>query len=82
MTENWEAFFESENMTEAEKDYIFDFQFHHAGSFMETLYKLIHLADEKNLEKLRKGFPNEVAAVLAWTQGDLVDRATAAGITF
>jgi len=81
MTQNWKSFVDATTMTQAEKDYIFDGQFGNGGSFKKTLYKLIQLADGENTEKLRKAFPDEVAAVLAWTQGDLADRAEAAGIS-
>jgi hypothetical protein len=81
MTDNWSPFFAATILTDAEKDYVFGFQFHHSGSFMTQLYELIHLADSENTEKLRKGFPDEVASVLAWTQGDLADRVQTLGIS-
>jgi hypothetical protein len=77
---DWNKFMKSETMTQAEKDYIFDGQYRNGGSFMRGLYELIQLADEDNIWKLHKAFPDEVDAVLAWTRGDLADRARALGI--
>ena len=78
---DWNTFFKATTMTQAEKDYVFDGQFRNGGSFKRALYELIQLADGNNTERLRLAYPDEVAAVLAWTQGDLADRAEAAGIT-
>ncbi len=67
---------ESTELTKGEKDYIFDFQFHMAGSFHKALYEAIARADENNLHRLELGFPDEVQGFLAWTRGDLFDRAS------
>lgn len=66
----------SAELTKGEKGYIFDFQFHFAGSFHRALYEAIHRADEENLLRLQAGFPDEVQGFLAWTRGDLYERAS------
>ena len=60
----------SDNWTEAEKCVI-RWQFRLYGSFYFQLFEAIQLADYLNIEKLRKGFPNEVEGFLAWRDGDL-----------
>lgn len=50
------------------------------GGFSSSLFNTIHRADCTNREKLRTVFPDEVAAVEAWTEGDLHDRAVRAGL--
>lgn len=67
---------DSADLTQGEKDYIFDFQYHLAGSFHKALWEAISRADENNLHLLSLGFPNEVQGFLAWTRGDLFDRAS------
>ena len=67
---------ESDELTQGEKDYIFDKQYHHAGHFMTAIWEAIARADVHNLTRLREGFPEEVDAYLAWTQGDLHERAS------
>jgi hypothetical protein len=67
---------DSKELTKGEKDYIFDFQYHLAGSFHKCLWEAIARADESNLHKLSLGFPDEVQGYLAWTRGDLYDRAS------
>lgn len=41
------------------------------GGFMTALFTAIAKADSGNLERLRLGFPDEVAAHERWTRGDL-----------
>ncbi len=67
---------ESTELTQGEKDYIFDKQYHHAGHFMTAIWEAIGRADEFNLGRLHLGFPQEVDAYLAWTRGDLHERAS------
>lgn len=67
---------ESAELTQGEKDYIFDNQYHHAGHFMTAIWEAIARADENNLRRLRMGFPEEVDAYLAWARGDLHERAS------
>lgn len=50
-----------------------------SGSFYDKLFKAIAKADKMNREKLRIGFPEEVAAYVGWSEGDLADRARTAG---
>jgi len=41
------------------------------GGFMSALFTAVAKADSVNLERLRLGFPDEVAAHERWTKGDL-----------
>lgn len=68
----------SEEFTRAEMQYL-DFQHDRSGGFTTTLFRLIGKADQTNREKVRKAFPDHVAAYEAWTQGDLSDRARRVG---
>lgn len=45
-----------------------EFQFHRSGSFMTALFEAIVRADDENLARLAKGFPEEVEAHKTWTQ--------------
>lgn len=74
--EGFQKLRDSTELTKGEKDYIFDFQYHLAGSFHKALYEAIHRADESNLYRLSLGFPDEVQGFKAWTRGDLYDRAS------
>ncbi len=71
--------FNDPDFTEGEHLYM-QFQFDMAGDFYRTLWNAIAQADIRNMEKLRVGFPSEVAAYLSWTQGDLSDRVRAKGV--
>lgn len=66
----------SEALTRGEKKYILDYLFHTGGSFTQALFAAIACADRGNLGMLETIFPSEVAAFLAWTQGDLQERAS------
>lgn len=50
------------------------------GSFDEALVQTITLADPINLERLRAGYPGEVAGIEAWRHGDLAARLRAVGL--
>jgi hypothetical protein len=50
------------------------------GSFFAALFDAIKLADDKNLERLRLGFPIEVAGFLAWNRGDLAGELRRRGV--
>lgn len=63
-------------LTQGEKDYLLDYQYHLAGDFHKALWEAIHRADEENLRRLNLGFPGEVHGFLAWTRGDLFERAS------
>lgn len=41
------------------------------GDFFTALFGAIKQADDQNLERLRKGFPVEVAGFVAWSRGGL-----------
>ena len=80
MSVDWDAMKKSETVEEAEILYIFDFQYQHGGGFATKLYETIHAADTNNLMRLAEGFPGEVAAVIAWTSGDLAKRVREFGV--
>jgi hypothetical protein len=50
------------------------------GSFKSKLFEAIFHADDGNRKKLALGFPDEVAVVVAWREGDLASRLRAAGM--
>lgn len=52
----------------------------HKSSFYEALWEAIAKADETNLEKLERGFPDEVAAFHDWHYGDLADQLREEGL--
>lgn len=52
-------------MTQASRN-LLDYLSNSASSFQTRLFDLIFISDSTNLEKLRKVFPGEVAAVDAW----------------
>lgn len=74
--EGFTKIMESDKITVGEKIYLKDFQYHMGGSFSHALFEAIHKADNFNLERLRLGFPDEVQGFLAWTRGDLFERAS------
>ena len=80
MSVDWNAMRNSETVKEAEFLYVFDFQYRHGGGFSTTLYEAIHAADINNRTRLARGFPDEVAAVNAWTSGDLAKRVKEFGV--
>lgn len=47
-------------------DRYLEYQFRQTGSFFKHLFDAISIADSHNVEKLRVGFPEEVAAVRTW----------------
>jgi len=67
---------ESKELTDGEKIYIKDCQFHLGGSFSNALFEAIARADNENLNKLASGFPQEVQGFLAWARGNLHARAS------
>ncbi len=66
----------SDALTWAEKRYIQDVQFKLGGSFTMALFEAIARGDSWHRKLLAKGFPEEVAAYLAWKEGDLFERAS------
>lgn len=50
------------------------------GSFFTALFDVIKLADDDNLERLRKGFPVEVAGFLDWNRGYLAAKLRVKGV--
>lgn len=67
---------DSAELTDGEKKYIFDVQYRHGGSFTRALFDAIAAADCENRAKLAKVFPEEVQGYVAWTEGDLYERAS------
>jgi hypothetical protein len=55
-------------MSKTGYDRYLEFQFRWTGSFFTTLFNAIALADTKNTERLRQGFPEEVEAYQTWTR--------------
>lgn len=45
-----------------------EYQFNWSGDFFTYLFRAISLADESNLAKLARGFPEEVEAYKTWTR--------------
>lgn len=79
MVEKVREILASKQFTETEK-FIVKWQFGMLGSFKAALVDVIKLADEDNLAKLAKGFPEEVAVFIAWNAGDLAERLREAGL--
>lgn len=59
---------------------IVQWQWKMVSDFERELYQVICRADEGNRVRLSLGFPDEVLAIEAWTNGDLGTRLRAAGI--
>ena len=69
----------SDEWTEAEK-FVVKWQFRLLGDFHTALIRAITLADDRNLEQLALGFPDEVAGYRAWAYGGLGRRLREAGL--
>ena len=50
----------SDQLTRSEK-FVLDWQYRHLGGFFSALIDVIKIADSRNRELLRRGFPDEVA---------------------
>lgn len=74
---DFKALMDSDTLTDAEKKYVFDIQFRHGGHFYKSLMDTIARADLGNRAKLALAFPDDVAAYVAWTEGDLAQRVRA-----
>lgn len=66
----------SPNFTKAEKDLL---ACEYPGwcfpsNFVQKLYELIYAADDLNRQLIALGFPEQVGAVIHWTQGNLAQR--------
>ncbi len=55
-------------------------QFRMLGGFKAALFEAIRLADPENLERLARGFPEEVAAFKEWRDGDMGGRLRQKGV--
>ena len=73
------TFLASDEWTEAEK-WVMKWQFRLLGDFRNALFHAIACADDRNIELLALGFPDEVAGYKAWTCGDLAKRLRDAGL--
>jgi hypothetical protein len=69
---------EASPWTAGEK-WVVKWQFRLLGDFGTALAEAICRADDTNLARIAKGFPDEVAGFLAWNRGDLAQRLRAAG---
>ena len=49
-------------------DRYLEFHFGMTGNFFKSLFNVIAIADNRNIEKLRLGFPEEVDAYLIFTR--------------
>jgi len=65
--------------TGGERRYL-KFQFEMVGGFWTTMFNAMNRADPDNLERLALAFPEEVAALRAWREGDLARRFEMAGV--
>ena len=78
------AVINSPDWTAAEK-WVVKWQYQHSlkflGHFEAALAEAIMRADEDNLAKLHRGFPDQVEGFMAWSRGDLAKRLRAAGAT-
>jgi len=63
----------------AEK-WVVKWQFRLLGDFGTALAEAITRADDNNLERIAKGFPDEVAGFLDWSRGLLGHRLRAMGL--
>jgi len=64
---------EEVEFTRGEIDYL-KFQNHASGGFFTLLFTLIGKADLDNLERIHRGFPEQVQGFVAWADGDLAER--------
>lgn len=51
------------------------------SGFTKALWAVIIRADDENLERLERGFPEYVRAFRQWNRGDMADRLTKKGIS-
>ena len=71
---DFKALLGSDALTDAEKKYVFDIHYGHGGDFYKALMTAVASADGRNRARLAGAFPEEVAAHVAWTEGDLARR--------
>lgn len=63
----------SDRYTFGEKEYV-KFQFGLSDRYCADFWKAVGHADDKILARLRKVFPEEIAAFSSWKRGDLARR--------
>lgn len=71
--------FVSDKWTRPEKEVV-AWQFNLIGDFKKHLWEAISRADHKNIEKLRRGFPELIEGYEMWSSGDLGTRLRRAGL--
>lgn len=49
-------------------DRFIEYQYGYTGDFYTLLFKAIQQADEQNLDRMSKGFPEEVSAYKLWSR--------------
>ena len=69
----------SPDWTPAEKAVV-KWQWRLYGDFFTALWNAIKLADDQNLARLARGFPDEVEGLHLWREEDLAVRLRAAGL--
>lgn len=73
------AILRSEDLTEGEK-IIVKWQFRILGDFQTALMEAIGRADDDNLERISRGFPDHVSGFMAWSRGGLGQRLRKMGL--
>lgn len=76
-----ERILQSDFFTNGEKEYV-KLQFGMSDGFYAALWEAIAHADDENLARLEKGFPEEVAAFRTFKSGDLRRLLKAEGLGF
>lgn len=69
----------SPDWTAGEK-WVVQWQFRFLGDFGQALAECICRADEANLARLSRAFPDEVSGYCSWAHGDLGNRLRDAGL--
>lgn len=75
-----EGILNSDSFTTGEKEYV-KFQFGMSDGFYGHLWEAIAHADDDNLARMKKGFPEEVAAFQTFKRGELRRRLKAEGLS-
>lgn len=78
--EEIERILTSPDWTDGEKAVVM-WQYRLHGDFHTALFNAIKTADQHNLARLERGFPDEVSGFRAWAWGDLGKRLRAAGLS-
>ena len=76
----YQTLMEAKDIAPAERKLVTDWQMGMGGSFYKSLIQLMGRADAENLTRMSMGFPDDVAAWVSWTHGNLAERVRALGI--